>query len=44
MTGTAINPLDPALDIPWPVPIDVEDAAQLSVKDRGQPNLSEIAR
>ena len=42
MTGTAINPLDPALGIAWPVAIDTTDAAQLSVKDAGLPKLSEL--
>ncbi|HKE76061.1 MAG TPA: dTDP-4-dehydrorhamnose 3,5-epimerase, partial [Acidimicrobiales bacterium] len=34
MAGTAVNPLDPELAIPWPLPVSVDDAAQLSAKDR----------
>ncbi|MBO3084802.1 dTDP-4-dehydrorhamnose 3,5-epimerase family protein [Cellulomonas fengjieae] len=34
MPGTAFNPLSPDLGIEWPVPVDVEDPAQVSVKDR----------
>jgi dTDP-4-dehydrorhamnose 3,5-epimerase len=41
MTGTAISALDPALEIPWPVPIDTSNPAQLSAKDAGLPPLSE---
>jgi len=34
MPGTAYNPLSPDLGIEWPVPVDVDDPAQVSVKDR----------
>ena len=34
MPGTAFSPLSPDLGIEWPVPIDVDDPAQISVKDR----------
>jgi dTDP-4-dehydrorhamnose 3,5-epimerase len=34
MPGTAFNPLSPDLGIEWPLPVDVDDPAQLSVKDR----------
>lgn len=34
MPGVSCTPLDPDLDIPWPLPIDADDPAQLSVKDR----------
>lgn len=37
MSGTAIAPLDPALGIAWPLPVDPDDPAQLSVKDRDAP-------
>lgn len=37
MAGTAIAPLDPALGIAWPLPVDPDDPAQLSVKDRDAP-------
>jgi dTDP-4-dehydrorhamnose 3,5-epimerase-like enzyme len=36
-----INPLDPALGIDWPIPVDPADPAQLSAKDAGQPTLAE---
>lgn len=35
MAGVAVNPLDPALGISWPLPVDVDDPAQISVKDAG---------
>lgn len=41
MAGTAVNPLDPALAINWPVPIDTANPAQLSAKDAAQPTLAE---
>jgi dTDP-4-dehydrorhamnose 3,5-epimerase len=34
MAGTAINPLDPALGIDWPLPIDTGDRSQISARDR----------
>ena len=40
MAGTAVNPLDPALGIAWPLPVDVEDPAQISAKDVGAPPLA----
>ena len=33
MAGIAVTPLDPALAITWPIPIDAADPAQLSIKD-----------
>jgi dTDP-4-dehydrorhamnose 3,5-epimerase len=42
MAGAAVNPLDPALGIPWPLPVDVNDPASLSEKDRGLPPLAEV--
>lgn len=42
MAGLACNPLDPALGIEWPVPIDASDPAQVSVKDAGLPTLAEL--
>jgi dTDP-4-dehydrorhamnose 3,5-epimerase len=39
MAGVAVNPLDPALGIDWPVPVDVDDPAQISVKDASAPTL-----
>lgn len=37
MAGSAVNPLDPALRIAWPVPVDVADPAQVSSKDANLP-------
>ena len=37
MAGTAVNPLDAALGIAWPLPVDVGDPAQISAKDAGAP-------
>lgn len=42
MAGVAVNPLDPALGIDWPVPVDESDRAQLSAKDAGLPTLAEV--
>lgn len=39
MAGVAVNPLDPTLGIAWPVPVDVDDPAQISVKDAQAPGL-----
>ncbi len=39
MAGVAVNPLDAALGIAWPVPVDVDDAGQISAKDAGAPTL-----
>ena len=44
MAGTAVNPLDPELAIAWPVPVDVDDPAQVSVKDHGLPTLAQVLR
>jgi dTDP-4-dehydrorhamnose 3,5-epimerase len=41
MAGTAVNPLDPALGIEWPLPVDTTDPSQISVKDVAQPPLDE---
>ena len=42
MAGQACTPLDPALAIEWPIPIDRTDSAQISGKDRDAPTLSEL--
>ena len=42
MAGVCVHPLDPELDIPWPLPVDPTDRAQLSHKDAAQPRLEEI--
>ena len=39
MGGTAVNPLDPALAIPWPIPVDA-DRSLLSAKDAELPPLA----
>ena len=39
MAGVAVNPLDPALGIAWPMVVDVDDPAQISVKDATAPAL-----
>jgi dTDP-4-dehydrorhamnose 3,5-epimerase len=41
MAGAAVSPLDPALGIAWPLPVD---GAALSEKDRGLPTLAEVLR
>ena len=41
MAGTAVHPLDPALGITWPIPVDPADPAQLSAKDAAQPTLAQ---
>ena len=42
MAGVSCNPLDPALGIDWPLPIDPDDASQVSAKDRDAPLFSEL--
>jgi dTDP-4-dehydrorhamnose 3,5-epimerase len=42
MTGVAVNPLDAAMAIPWPIAIDPSDESLLSVKDAGLPALEEV--
>ena len=44
MPGTAVHPLDPALDIEWPIPVNPADATQISTKDSGLPSLAEALR
>ncbi|MBN2624075.1 MAG: dTDP-4-dehydrorhamnose 3,5-epimerase family protein [Acidimicrobiales bacterium] len=41
MAGTAVNPLDPALGIDWPLPVDTSDPSQISAKDAAQAPLSD---
>jgi dTDP-4-dehydrorhamnose 3,5-epimerase len=43
MAGVACSPLDPALGIDWPVAVDPDDPAQISVKDRDAPRFDELA-
>jgi dTDP-4-dehydrorhamnose 3,5-epimerase len=42
MAGMACNPLDPALAIPWPVPVDPDDRAQVSEKDLNAPMFADL--
>ena len=42
MDGLAVNPLDPALAIPWPLPVDPADRRCLSEKDALLPPLSNL--
>ena len=42
MAGAAVNALDPALAIAWPLPVDLADAAGISEKDRRLPTLGEV--
>jgi dTDP-4-dehydrorhamnose 3,5-epimerase len=42
MAGVACTPLDPALEIPWPLSIDPADRAQVSEKDRDAPTLAQL--
>ncbi len=42
MAGIAFTPLDDGLGITWPVPLDVEDPTQVSVKDAGAPRFTEV--
>jgi dTDP-4-dehydrorhamnose 3,5-epimerase len=43
MAGRACTPLDPALAIAWPLPIDAADPGQISVKDRAAPLFADLA-
>ncbi len=43
MPGVGVNPIDPELAIPWPIPIDPADRAFLSEKDAGLPSLAALA-
>jgi dTDP-4-dehydrorhamnose 3,5-epimerase len=42
MSGVAVNPLDPELAVPWPLPIDEGNYAQLSMKDASAPRFSAL--
>ena len=42
MAGLACSPLDPGLGISWPLPVDADDAAQVSAKDRDAPTFAEL--
>lgn len=43
MAGASCNPLDPDLDIAWPIPVDVDDPSQVSAKDRSAPAFRELS-
>jgi len=42
MPGMSCNPLDPALAIEWPIPVDPDDTSRLSTKDRSAPTFAEL--
>lgn len=42
MDGQAITPLDPAVGIEWPLPVDPDDRGQISAKDLSAPTLAEL--
>lgn len=42
MAGVALSPLDPALAIHWPIPINPADRAQISLKDATQPAFDKV--
>ena len=44
MSGRAVNPLDPALDIDWPIEIDPSDRSVLSEKDANLPSFADATR
>jgi dTDP-4-dehydrorhamnose 3,5-epimerase len=44
MAGLAVHPLDPALAIDWPLPVDEGDPAVLSSKDAAQPTFDQAVR
>jgi dTDP-4-dehydrorhamnose 3,5-epimerase len=42
MAGQACNPLDPALGIEWPIPVDPSDRSQISQKDLDAPLYADL--
>ena len=42
MSGVAVNPLDPALGIEWPVPPDRDDPTMVSAKDASAPLFADL--
>jgi dTDP-4-dehydrorhamnose 3,5-epimerase len=42
MAGSACNPLDPALGIAWPLPVDRDDPTQISAKDLAAPLFADL--
>ena len=43
MSGGAVDPLDPGLAIPWPIPVDPSDRSLISAKDAALPPLPPLA-
>jgi dTDP-4-dehydrorhamnose 3,5-epimerase len=43
MPGSAFTPLDPLVLDRWPLPIDPDDPAQVSAKDRSAPTFRELS-
>ncbi len=44
MPGSAFTPLDPVVVDRWPLPIDADDPAQISAKDRAAPSFHELGQ
>ncbi len=44
MAGTAFSPMDAALGITWPLPVDIANPAHISAKDAAAPLFSEWRR
>lgn len=44
MAGVAVNPLDPALAIPWPLPLDTSAPSALSAKDAALQTFNQAVR
>lgn len=42
MPGVAVNPLDPALAIPWPIEVAADDLHAVSAKDRAAPMFADL--
>lgn len=42
MAGRAMSPIDPDLPFSWPIPVDPDDPAQISVKDASAATLAEV--
>jgi dTDP-4-dehydrorhamnose 3,5-epimerase len=42
MPGVAVNPLDPALAIPWPIDVADDDLGAVSTKDRSAPMFADL--
>ena len=42
MAGVGLDPLDPELAIPWPLPVDPTDPAQISAKDAAARRFAQL--